>query len=303
MSTVFIFGAGASAFGGDCSPKSPPVGPGLFAELSSMGGVASTVSPDLRRLFNINFEQGMAQFQLTREEDAPSFLREMALFFLQFDPGPQNAYRKLARVLHRFNSSVAFATLNYDLMLEYSLSYEGKTVCYNTSPKVGSYDFEIIKPHGSCNFLPELERPITGLTIVTPPGAISPQIECPIKPARSPDDVRHFCALNDTLSPVMSLYAKGKRLLTSGPFMKMQHKRYNDVINKARRIIAIGVAVNEEDDHIWAPMSRSDADMYFVNPDTGSYKEWARANGRPNVYHLANGFCEAVPRIKRLLLA
>jgi protoporphyrinogen oxidase len=92
MSTVFLFGAGASYGSGECYPKNPPLGPGLFAELQRWGGVAATVDEDLRRTFEGDFEKGMEHFFRTRNSDITPFLREMADYFAQFEPGPNNYY-------------------------------------------------------------------------------------------------------------------------------------------------------------------------------------------------------------------
>jgi hypothetical protein len=81
MSTVFLFGAGASYGSGDCSPNCPPVGPHLFPELQRWGGVASTVGDALRDKFDADFEEGMEEFFRTRPTDTTTFLREMAHYF------------------------------------------------------------------------------------------------------------------------------------------------------------------------------------------------------------------------------
>ena len=60
MSVAFLFGAGASAFSGECRPTTPPLGKDLFAELVKLGGVAASVEPDLAACFT-DFEFGMEE--------------------------------------------------------------------------------------------------------------------------------------------------------------------------------------------------------------------------------------------------
>src|SRR5262245_57504541 len=99
MSVVFLFGAGASAFSGDCFPKNPPLGAGLFQELLRQGGVAETVGADHRELFERNFEDGMATFWALSKVDRTGFLRDVARYFAQFFPGEKNAYISVLRAI------------------------------------------------------------------------------------------------------------------------------------------------------------------------------------------------------------
>ena len=92
MSTVFLFGAGASYGSGECYPKNPPLGFQLFDELQGWGGVATTADENLRDTFKKDFEAGMAEFFRTRNTDITRFLREMADYFAQFEPGTKNYY-------------------------------------------------------------------------------------------------------------------------------------------------------------------------------------------------------------------
>jgi len=245
----------------------------------------------------------MAEFQLSREQDTPQFLREMAMYFIQFSPEPSNAYCQLVRMLRPRNNSIAFATLNYDVLLEHAISIEGHTLCYNCPASPGSSNFEIIKPHGSCNFLPNLPSKVTGLTFLGAPNATGAHIYGPIRPATTTDEVRNFCKSNDVLAPAMALYTQGKRLLTSGPFMELQLRRFEDAVKRAHRLILVGVAVNADDRHIWFPIQESKAKIYFVDPNAAMFSDWAKSTGRRHVYQLGNDFLEALPRIQGLLRA
>jgi hypothetical protein len=96
------------------------------------------------------------------------------------------------------------------------------------------------------------------------------------------------------------LYMAGKRFLCSGPFMEEKQQRFKKTVREAKRLILIGVAINRGDDHIWVPVSKSKADIHFVNPDDKIYEDWAQVVGR-RAYKLGDTFTESLPRIGRLL--
>ncbi len=78
MSSVFLFGAGASAFSGECIPTAPPLGKDLFLELKKLGGVASRIDGELAEVF-CDFEAGMAELRVRDDLQTIPFLNEMAV--------------------------------------------------------------------------------------------------------------------------------------------------------------------------------------------------------------------------------
>jgi hypothetical protein len=158
MSTMFLFGAGASYGSGDCSPYCPPLERDLFPELQRWGGVASTVENPLREKFIVDFEKGMEEFYRHRNTDTTAFLREMAGYFAQFKPGPKNYYGKLARIVAQASGTVVLATTNYEMLIELALDGAGQGVAYGRPPQSIRKGIPLLKIHGSCNFLPDQER-------------------------------------------------------------------------------------------------------------------------------------------------
>lgn len=132
MTSVILMGAGAS-FGsldayrdGADGQSCPPLGNGelgLFACLDALGGVASTLSPELKAAFRNNFEEGMALFRERHQDNTAAFQREMAGYLGSFKPGPMNAYVKLVRAVGI--RGVIYSTLNYDLLFELSACRAG----------------------------------------------------------------------------------------------------------------------------------------------------------------------------------
>jgi hypothetical protein len=298
LSVAFLFGAGASAFSGNCLPHSPPLGSGLFSELVKQGGIATTAEPDIVALFNHNFETGMAEFRKKHETDTAKFLRDMARYFAQFSVEPGNFYLLLIKMLINAPRRAVLATLNYDLLIEIAISKLERRVTYDGLP-VESDNFSVLKLHGSCNFLPDLgSGGIHGIDIVVQPGASA--LEAGIKAVDSPEVVE-FCDKEDSLAPAIALYAKGKHVLFCPGFVKAQQVAWRKAVEKASQIFVIGVRVNDEDAHVWLPMRKSKAKLFYVGPESQDIFDWAKLHNRRQTYHLAESFEAAIPRIEKLV--
>ena len=156
MSSVFLFGAGASFGSGNCYPEPPPLGngeKGLFRKLQERGGFAASVTKSLADLFIEDFEKGMAELHSNSERDAFALLREMSLYFIKFRPLEGNLYKELIKFIISKKHPAIFATTNYDLLIESSIYQLAHKPLYQLLP-VWTNTFLILKIHGSCNFLP-----------------------------------------------------------------------------------------------------------------------------------------------------
>lgn len=232
MSSVFLFGAGASAFSGECTPRNPPLGNKLFSELQRCGGVAATVTGELAEIFNRNFEDGMAEFRRAREVETTAFQRDLAKYFATFSPGNNNHYITLIRTLGEIKRPSVLATLNYDLLLEIAICRTGNTVSYSGLPVPGG-NVPVLKLHGSCNFLPDLApRQFQGIgfDLSAAPGASV--LSAPIRVADAPE-VIEFCAREDSIAPAIALYAKGKGVMYCPDFVRQQQDQWRKEIKQA----------------------------------------------------------------------
>src|SRR6185437_13899636 len=119
------------------------------------GGIAATIEGGLRQLFLDNFEKGMAQFRWERDTDTTALLREMALYFAEFVPGPTNRYHSLLRAIRRSRHRTVIATTNYDLLLESAVDAAKLRTAYQ-AVNIPKNNVAILKIHGSCNFLPSV---------------------------------------------------------------------------------------------------------------------------------------------------
>ncbi len=296
MSSVFLFGTGASFGSGNCYPEPPPLGNGdngLFKKLQEKDGIATSLSPALADLFVENFEEGMAEFYSTRELDLPAFLREMSLYFVGFRPLEGNLYKELIKAVFLTKQQVVFATTNYDLLIELSISQLGHMVSYHSLP-VPKNNFSVLKIHGSCNFIPDLRG--VNFTNASFTGCET-YVDAPIKIER-PYEVIEFCNRETSFAPAIAMYAKGKSVKFCSSFVSQQLKLWQVSVSKAKKIFIIGLKVNPEDTHIWETLAFSEAQLLYVGFEEEDFEKWKKENGRKNAHWIAKTFEEALPKIK-----
>lgn len=294
MITLFLFGAGASKGSLDCIPYSPPLGCQLFNELQKAGGIARTICDDLADGFQQDFEKGMDVFFDKRNEDVTAFLREMAKYFAQFEPGSSNLYKRLISALSGSKDKFVFSTINYDLLIEIALNQAGFAISYSGLP-VPKNNFPVIKIHGSCNFLPKVRpRQIRGVQFKVPKtaGILDARVR-----AVTPQEVIEFCRTEDSIAPVIAMYGGLKWVPYCGPFVEEQQKCWQHEAYRAKRIFIIGVGVHTRDTHIWEPLAKSTAWLGYVGDEWPKFYRWANDNKRERVDFVAERFEDAIPVI------
>jgi len=307
MSTVFLFGAGASKGSGDCYPENPPLGSELFDELQRRGGVASTVDADLRRTFRADFEKGMADFFRARNPDITPFLREMADYFAQFEPGPKNYYGQLAKIVAEAKGSVVFATTNYEALIEIAVTQAGYSIAYNKPAQYPKGGIPVLKLHGSCNFLPDFQGGgIRGISFDLTPKPDLPLEEISssiydgrVRIASSLAEVRSFCRQEDSVAPALGLYMLGKPVMWCRSFVEYQQDVWRKAIKRAGRIYVIGAGVYEHDDHIWDVLEDAKGQLRYIDPYPEPFLEWCADRGRKSASVIQGSFEEALPTLKR----
>lgn len=299
MSTVFLFGAGASYGSGDCFPEPPPLGAGggLFRALQKAGGVAASINQQLSELFIKDFESGMAEFFTTRNIDVTAFLREMGAYFTQFKPGPSNLYRIVIDLLAKTKRKAVLSTTNYELLVElainqagYNVNYSGFSASRNTMP--------VLKIHGSCNFFPSEHIKISNINFLVSEGFAI--LNTGIRIAKNLQEVSDFYRLENSVAPAISMYARGKSVLYGPSFIAEQQKAWQLEIERASRIYVIGLRVNCADAHIWNPLKSSKAPLYYVG-QSEDFIEWKEDVRRKQAYVIATTFAESIEHIKRHL--
>jgi hypothetical protein len=294
MITLFLFGAGASNGSLDSIPYPPPLGCQLFNELQEAGGIARTICDDLADRFQQDFEEGMDMFFDKRNEDVTAFLREMARYFVRFKPGPNNLYKKLISKLSGSKDEFVFSTINYDLLIEIALNQAGFAISYSGLP-VRKNNFPVIKMHGSCNFLPDVQPgQIQGVQFKVPKtGGI---LDAPVRAVR-PQEVIQFCRREDSIAPAMAMYGGLKWVPFCGGFVKEQQKYWQHEVYRAQHIFVIGAGVHTRDTHIWEPLAKSTAWLGYVGHEWPEFCRWANDNKRKRVDFVAESFKDAIPAI------
>jgi hypothetical protein len=158
VSTVFLFGAGASYGCGNAVPSPPPLGAGLYDELRAVfpntWGALPTPEEDKAFRGDPPFEAGMMMLWDKRDERLQLLLCDMGVYFAQFAlADDRNCYSALIKSLAKRDalSTAAFCTLNYECLFEYAAAAVGFQVeIAGKSPG----RLTLIKPHGACNLFP-----------------------------------------------------------------------------------------------------------------------------------------------------
>ena len=307
MSSVFLFGAGASFGSGNCFPEPPPLGNGqngLFKKLQERGGFVASIANPLADLFINNFEEGMAEFYSTRESETPAFLREMSLYFSGFQSLEGNLYKELIKFIATTKLQVVYATTIYDLLIEHSICQLGYRVEYRGLP-VSKNSFSVLKIHGSCNFLPSMDAKLTNCSFSycgegDPPRVLK-ILDAPVRAAQ-PYEVIKFCKEEDSIAPAIAMYIKGKGVMFCNNYILQQQEFWKESVFKAKKIFVIGLRVNAEDEHIWQTLASSKAQLLYVGVnEKENFEDWKKETRRKNAHWIANRFDEAMPIIKRHL--
>lgn len=301
MSTLFVFGAGASHGSGACTPSNPPLGSKLFSELRALGGVASVVSHELANLFERDFEAGMEQFWKEHNTLSTALLRDMARYFAQFESIEGNLYLELIRAMGGTRKKAVFATTNYDMLIEHAARLAGLLVTYGGLPTQPN-NIPILKIHGSCNFLPNVQpRQISGISFdLSAAGPGASIFDAGVKPATSAKDIVDFCLREESVAPALALYSPSKQVLFCRSFINHIQGAWREAIQVASRIYIIGLRVHLVDDHIWKPLSKAHAPIYYVGYEPNEFNEWSKTSrSRQRSYVLARTFSEALPLIAR----
>ena len=302
MSSVFLFGAGASYGSGPCHPHPPPLGDRLFSALQAEGGVAASISDDLAAVFRCNFETGMDRFWNERNTDVTPLLSEMAEYLSRFEPRDGNAYVELLRILGGTRKKATFVTTNYDLLIELAATLRDLHVSY-TVKSVPANNIPILKIHGSCNFLPDIgEGRMHGFSIDMSAARRNLDIvDGTVRIAKGANEIREFCRTNNALAPAVAMYSPDKRVLYCSKFVLDQRRYWEIALRNATRVYVIGLRVHLVDHHIWDPLAAFSEHIYYVGREPEDFRAWAESAGRKKARVLARSFQDVLPMIAKHL--
>ena len=297
MSSLFLFGAGASFGSGPCSPAPPPLGGALFDELRKAGGVAARVSEELAELFCDDFEAGMDRFWTEHNTWTSELLRDMARYFAAFEPADGNLYMALIAALGGTRKKAVFATTNYDLLIEHAIVRSGLLISYGGLP-AAPRNIPVLKIHGSCNFLPDMGNGgILGIGFDLGQAGGGAVLDAPIRVAQSTREILDFCCIEDSIAPALAMYHPSKRVLYCRSFVQHQQAAFLSSIHSASRIYVVGLRVHTIDEHIWQPLASSKAPLCYVGREPDQFRAWAEKSHRRSAFSIAPSFSQAVPVI------
>ena len=333
MTTLFLFGAGASYGSGHCHPKRPPLGVHLYQDLKRFSRAIQKLPPTLDSLFrNEHFESAMHHLKENYPEHMNLFLRDMSVYFSMFTlydsqsrfanallpPKDRmtfvNYYQSVMKMVLMSKKKVVFSTTNYDMLIEEAIESLGKDVSY--SQERDSKYQTIYKIHGSCNFVASIGKNFfRNLTFVPPPkgqvidiGGGNSMISVESFKAVTRNTVRfELTGLNNSLSAAIAMYEPTKEVIHGSSVVKKQFDRWKNAVNEADEIVIIGLRLykNEKnewaDGHIWDTLAQSSAKIFHVGFEFNDFERWASDKNKRNYASLGRTFLGSLHEIKELL--
>ena len=296
---AFLFGAGAS-FGSEAGVHVPPLGNKLYEQLKGILRVAPEIEPEVEALFSTNFEQGMDELMRRKSWTQQSFQQDLARYFVQFEPGPSNYYRRLVRIFGTGRVNTLLASLNYDILLERSMELEGVTYNHIITRDHPHRSLPIYKLHGSCNIVPDPPAQIRGILIDLdlpnfPLGERAEGVGGDRVKSLTRTELLQWLEEEDTLVPCVAMYAASKMMRDHAtPFIRLQ-RGWASAIHNMEALFIIGVRMALHDRHIWDPISSFKGKIYWVSPHAEEALDWGRDHGL-RIEHFAKDFGSFVAR-------
>ena len=292
---LILFGAGAS-FGSDTTGV-PPLVNSLFDELVAFNPSGwGKVSSDQAELFRRDFEAGM---KVISSHYMPPLQRAMAAFFFNFIPKESNLYIKLAEKIKSQTWEGAIATLNYERLLELSLSFSRIRLVVGRKAEANS-EIEVCFPHGCCHlFCQSVRGAAQAVSLSGRDVRINGRIEV------IADSQQFQKRINsDAFPPVMSYFDPSKETTSGASFIKNQRKRFAELASEASIVGVVGLRVRAHDEHIWKPLAQTSANIVYCSGQSSGeeFKTWTDEN-RPHKtdvvlsHYFSDGFEEFCSRV------
>lgn len=293
---IILFGAGASYGAGGIIPETPPLGFQLYEELERIYPNTWGSFPEEYKIeFRKNFEDGMGLIYENYGGAISQLMRELAVYFVQFRPhSSKSLYSKLITYLVEIDkiNDVLFSTLNYECVFEYSVLNQGLKISYFDKYKD---TVPIWKLHGSCNMFSQGLQAGPGVKYGT--GVV---FEGGIEAYLDSNKVVEECLVKSGLAPVMCLFMEGKPLQVSPSAIKQLQERWSKEVLNAEKIFCIGANPLPEDSHIWNPLSKTQANFFYIGEEK-RFQEWASSNREGPYEYLSSYFHTGFIKLKNKL--
>jgi hypothetical protein len=297
---VILFGAGASFGSRAVNPKPPPLSTDLFDELRSAYPAAWGQIPKQRRsLFVPNFEPGMKEIFESGSHDSTALLRALAHYFTQFRADHGNSYARLLEHLEANGilRGTLFSSLNYECVLETAArNYGFPLVAYFDRDATTKDAIAVWKIHGSCNFLPTAISAGAGVMSYAA-NAVSWDGDARLV---DPSEARRFIE-SSAIYPAMAVFMEGKPIQSNPSLVRDLQARWATAVREAASVGVVGVSPNVADQHLWQPLSDTNARVVVVG-DKKAYGKWADDyRGSRKTEIVGSKFDEALPAFAKAL--
>ena len=270
MRYAFLTGAGASHGAGNLVPKRPPLGDDLFKELAgrfphSWGSLPSKYA----NLLCTEFESGMQQIWERRLDCVQELMVDMACYFSEFYPSSDKSdcYSQLVTAIAegKWLDRVAFATLNYECVLDVAANRAGLKIAYSAAtPPEGN--LLIWKLHGACNLLPSAQ-------VYTMRFNAKSIFDGPVQPVNLPMVRKRYQVEGLAVPPVMCGYMPGKPTQVAPRFLTQIRKQWAEWMKEVDVVAIIGVRPNLSEDYVWKPILYCQAEVWYVGGKDGDYHQ------------------------------
>ena len=301
MKFTFLTGAGAS-YGAGKIPNQPPLGNALFKELRkkyprTWGNFPWEYAGPLSR----NFEIGMQQIWQKRLNEVQKLMIEMACYFSEFNPSDDGSdcYSQIASKIakEKLVKKIAFATLNYECILDIALCRSGLKIGYYHDP-IPEDTIMIWKLHGACNLLPVLGL-VNGTPTSTVVGGtiVAKNIyEGPVYAYDLPEVRNRYIKENFSLPPAMCVYMPGKPTQSAGEAINNMRNQWANWMLQSDVVFVIGVRPNLGERYVWQPIIDSRAIVWYVGGRDGEYDDLQKYLNYRLIY-IKPTFSEAIDEI------
>lgn len=295
MSTVLLFGAGASFGAGGIEPHAPPLGAQLYPALTRVYPSAWGALPaDAAQIFiDQGFEAGMAYTWQRYSQMVSVLQKALGHYFARFYVRSNHtcAYRSLISGLglRSASQSVMLSTLNYDLVLDVCLQVEQ----IRFGLRSGAEQITLNKPHGASNIFNDSVRATAGVMFTAGVSFSGGDV----KAVPQQEALQRNGDPNSAIPPVLAIFMQGKPCQTSPGLLLSLQQEFKSAVLSASRIGVIGVHPHPVDTHIWQPLAQTHGEIFYCG-DESAFSGWVAAHrGGAGSHFLGSRFADCVPSL------
>ncbi len=228
---------------------------------------------------------------------------DMAKFFFCFILKPNSLYEEFLVRSYQAKHEIEYSTLNYDNLLIQAVN--------RITQRFSGARFSVSFPHGNSSFLCEADINANGQVSAPANQAIEfnltsyghLQSNGPTKIVGSLSELLTRQQQGSLYPPVMCYINPSKYKISGANFIEEQQRKFYNQVRTAEQIVIIGVRVNENDAHIWQPLSRAQGKILFVSGKSAGeeFEGWKSSHSRSSDRHLPVYWKEAKDNVYEFL--